>query len=117
MFTSWGSTGPNGSRRQQVRTEPIDNIFWTDHAACGVGSNVDPGDFFYQGRFRPGSRNLANHVARLRAVCASCPVVRFCDQFAEQTDTKDGFWAGLTQEERSIRRRRKSPETIRLVQS
>jgi hypothetical protein len=77
---------------------------WRSDALCfSPRSAVTLSDFFYEGRLR-GANKLA-HERRLRAVCAVCPVREQCDDLAESTEVEDGYYAGVTIEERIARRR------------
>lgn len=76
---------------------------WPEQAACKRATTITVADFFYEGRFRNGSQAMRDHIARLRAMCNACPVQATCDRFADEHDL-EGFWAGLTAEERRERR-------------
>jgi WhiB family redox-sensing transcriptional regulator len=67
---------------------------WQEHAACR-GMN---GELFF-----PVSEKPDNPIVqRARAVCAGCPVVLRCAEWALNTNLSDGIFGGLT----SIERRR-----------
>jgi hypothetical protein len=59
---------------------------WRDHAAC---RDLD-GDLF----FPVGSGNWVHQVAEAQAVCARCPVITQCRQWAVTTQQTHGVWGG-----------------------
>jgi hypothetical protein len=61
-------------------------------------------DFFFESRWLPHSDEYRDHVARLRAICGKCSVILQCRAFADDTDTRVGFWGGETAAERHERR-------------
>lgn len=91
----------------QERSIDPDINDWEQYGSCRSLSTVTLDDFFFEGRFKKDSDNEHAHVNRLKAVCAACPVKQECDEFATRTK-QEGFWAGLTEEDR---RRRK--QTLR----
>lgn len=74
------------------------NLSWRQRAGC---RGVDP-DIFY-----PVSDEEA---AAAKAVCAQCPVLQPCLEYALGNRERDGVWGGATERERRrmIRQRRKS---------
>ena len=85
-----------------VRTMPgiASSGSWRDQARC---AGVDPQVF------HPSEEDeRAADVAK--AICALCPVVDSCLEFAVSEREKDGVWGGLTARERRrlIRQRRRS---------
>lgn len=73
---------------------------WRDQARCrGVDPKV----------FHPAEEDEAAADAA-KAICALCPVVDSCLEFAVSAREKDGVWGGLTARERRrlIRQRRQS---------
>ncbi len=54
-------------------------------------------------------------VAAAKAVCAACPVVAECLEYAISVREKDGIWGGATERERRsiIRRRRRAAARAR----
>ncbi len=73
---------------------------WRDQARC---RGVDPQIF------HPSEEDeVAADAAK--AICARCPVVDSCLEFAISAREKDGVWGGLTARERRrlIRQRRRS---------
>ncbi len=71
---------------------------WRDKAAC---RDEDPELFFPIGN---GPAAQAQ-IARAKAVCARCPVVRECLAWALETGQDAGVWGGHTEEERRQLRR------------
>ncbi|WP_433893388.1 WhiB family transcriptional regulator [Streptomyces sp. CA-111067] len=73
---------------------------WRDRAAC---LDVDPELFFPVGN---GGSALMQ-AQRAKAVCAGCPVIESCREWAMRTGQDAGVWGGLSEEERrSLKRRR-----------
>lgn len=73
---------------------------WRDQARCrGIDPQV----------FHPSEEDEAAADAA-KAICALCPVVDSCLEFAITAREKDGVWGGLTARERRrlIRQRRRS---------
>jgi WhiB family redox-sensing transcriptional regulator len=67
---------------------------WKQKAACkGIGVDI----FF--------NRRLEASKRQQEALCASCPVINECREFALKMETAEnvriGIWGGLTPEERS----------------
>ncbi len=74
---------------------------WLDGARC---IEEDPELFFPVGTTGPA----VEQVERAIAVCAECPVIRECLEWALDTAQDAGVWGGLDEEERrNIRRRRR----------
>lgn len=71
---------------------------WYDDALC---AQVDPAIFFPAngGTTRPG-----------RSVCAACPVLDQCLEYALATDELWGIWGGTTESERLRLRRARNRE-------
>ncbi len=78
------------------RTTPIT---WRDGAACLESPGVD---------FFPFPEDV-EAIARVKGICAPCPVAPDCLAYAMETRQADGVWGGLTPRER-INLRRKSTE-------
>ena len=89
---------------------------WQTDARCLSSERVQPNDFFFEGdgRFKRGSRAFNEHVKLLRSICNSCPVRRQCDAYADQTGG-EGFWAGLTEDERKQRRKMRTQTGVQIV--
>ena len=62
---------------------------WREDAAC---AQVDPEMFFPEPDWKP--------TIAARTVCAGCPVIAQCLEFALVNDIKSGIWAGTTPYER-----------------
>jgi WhiB family transcriptional regulator, redox-sensing transcriptional regulator len=71
---------------------------WLDLAAC---RDVDPEIFF------PISTTGAavGHVHEAQAICARCPVIAECLDWAQRMGLGHGVWGGTTPEERRALRR------------
>ncbi|MDQ1437468.1 MAG: WhiB family transcriptional regulator, redox-sensing transcriptional regulator [Acidimicrobiaceae bacterium] len=74
------------------------NLSWRQRAGC---RGVDP-DVFY-----PTSDEEA---AAAKSICAQCPVLQPCLEYALANRERDGVWGGATERERRrmVRQRRKS---------
>lgn len=72
---------------------------WQEAAAC---RDEDTELFFPPGN-GPG---FARQIAAAKRICARCPVSEQCADQALNTPEKYGIWAGLTEEDRVIERRR-----------
>lgn len=70
---------------------------WTERALC-LGE--DPETFFPVAESGPG----LEQVARAKAICRSCPVVRECLSYALRAGESAGVWGGATVEERRLLR-------------
>nr|WP_079767805.1 WhiB family transcriptional regulator [Mycobacteroides abscessus] len=68
---------------------------WRAEALCRA---VDPELFFHP----EGERGVARRVRQQRArrVCAACPVMETCRQFAINSRQLHGIWGGLSETER-----------------
>lgn len=62
---------------------------WMDRIAC---RDVDPETFFLPETTR--GVNAVHAVQEARAVCLACPVAAQCVQWARDTDSRHGVWAG-----------------------
>jgi WhiB family redox-sensing transcriptional regulator len=71
---------------------------WRDEAAC---RDEDPDLFFPIGSGPAAQAQIAD----AKAICARCPVVRECLEWALETGQDAGVWGGLTEEERRQLRR------------
>lgn len=70
-----------------------DGAPWQNYAAC---ASVDPELFFPKhGDTFPAKR-----------ICAGCPVLLDCLEYATVHNEPSGIWGGLTPEERAVRARR-----------
>ncbi|MFD4560558.1 WhiB family transcriptional regulator [Streptomyces sp. NPDC058469] len=70
---------------------------WQSGAAC---SGSDSSLFYGPQGESAGTRRWRERQAR--ALCASCPVVMACAEFALAAGERHGIWGGLTETERSI---------------
>jgi WhiB family redox-sensing transcriptional regulator len=69
---------------------------WMGQAACATyGFDPERGDPFYPDDWRD-----AELVSQAKAVCAGCPVVLACRDFAVAEHVADGIWGALTPGER-----------------
>ncbi len=66
----------------------VDERPWAAYAAC---RSADPDLFF------PGSDAEARHALR---ICATCPVVEDCLDYALMARERYGIWGGTTERER-----------------
>lgn len=72
---------------------------WRDDAAC---RDHDPETWFPIGETGTGTKL---QIKEAIAVCAGCPVIEACEQFAADTNQVEGIWAGRTESERRARKR------------
>lgn len=72
---------------------------WRASAAC---LSADPDLFFPVG----SAGTALDQVRDAKRVCAGCPVLADCLEWALAAGGLEGVWGGLTAEERSARRRR-----------
>lgn len=74
---------------------------WRDRAACRT---EDPELFFPVGTTGPA----LEQIEQATAVCARCPVLKECLDFAMETGQDAGIWGGLTEDERRALKRRRA---------
>jgi len=74
-------------------------IEWRDLASC---KEADPELFFPAGESGPA----IDQIRKAKEICASCPVIEECLDYAIETGQVAGIWGGLTEEERRPVRRR-----------
>ena len=86
---------------------------WRDEAECGrldaYGNQVyEPNLWWPLGR----TAVYTAQIIEAKTICGMCPVRIECDDFAETPGAviREGIWAGLTEDERDKRRRRKARE-------
>ncbi|MCW2527289.1 MAG: WhiB family transcriptional regulator [Pseudonocardiales bacterium] len=72
-----------------------ENWDWQIQAAC---RGLDPTLFFQKTNARGRTKRMTE--ARARAVCAKCPVVAECLNWALTVNEPYGMWGGLSPEER-----------------
>lgn len=68
-----------------IRPQP-----WMKSAMC---AQTDPDAFF------PEASNSVS-ITRAKAICASCPVIGQCLDYALRNNEKEGVWGGTTEKER-----------------
>ena len=69
-------------------------LTWTNEAACGGQTRL----FFAPAGERPEAR--AVREAQARGVCAACPALAECREWARE-NREYGFWGGESEEERA----------------
>ncbi len=79
---------------------------WWSLAAC---RSADPDLFFPISQSGPA----AVQIQRAKAVCAGCLVQDDCLRYALAADPVQGVWGGLSEEERTLRRRREQKARAR----
>lgn len=79
----------------------------TNWRAAGACLHADPDLFF---PISSAGRALSQ-IAQAKAICARCPVIRECLEFAHANAPIHGIWGGTTPEERQQVRRDDSPAT------
>lgn len=78
------------------------NSSWHSEARCRQ-PGVDPEIFFPVGETGPALRL----IREAKTLCAQCPVIAQCRDYALRAGEPDGIWGGLTTtERRRVRRRR-----------
>lgn len=71
---------------------------WRNRAACSGYPNT---------LFFPASDGADEmSVAKAKSVCAVCPVIEDCLQYALETNQRSGIWGGTTEKERKSLRRK-----------
>lgn len=71
---------------------------WRARAACSGYPNT---------LFFPASDNADGpSVEKAKAICAVCPVIEDCLEYALETNQRAGIWAGTTEKERKSLRRK-----------
>ena len=90
-----------GVRRPNCVPAPIKEITmdWRDKSAC---LTVDPELFFPVGNTGPA----LDQIDKAKQVCAQCPVVENCLQYAIESNQDSGVWGGLSEDERRALKRR-----------
>lgn len=83
-----------------MRADPVISTEWPELAACR-DPDVDPEIFFPLAEAGPGARE----IAAARTVCARCPVVMQCLDWALRAGEPAGIWGGTTPDERRRLRR------------
>lgn len=82
---------------------------WRERAAC----LAHPALLFFgfDEAENPGEKRAREDAAK--AVCASCPVMRDCLEYALETREPYGIWGGLTESERKAEIRKRARRAIR----
>lgn len=86
--------------------KPIaENYDWQYKGAC---NGEDP-ELFYLPYNARGEEKL-QQIKDAKAVCARCPVIEQCLNFAIETEEPFGIWGGMSEDERNtlIRRKRRA---------
>lgn len=76
---------------------------WRDDGNCRT---ADPNVFFPEGR----GGKVVEQTRRAKKVCARCPVVSECLEWALDTGQPSGVWGGLSEGERNALREAQKPE-------
>jgi WhiB family redox-sensing transcriptional regulator len=88
-------------------TAPVGGTAWMSRGAC---RGEDPDIFFPVGNAGPA----LTQTAEAKAVCARCPVMDACLDWALSRPERSGVWGGMSGEERdAIRRYGGSDEAVR----
>lgn len=75
---------------------PVADLWeWQYRGAC---RDLDTEQFFHPEGERGGTRKRRDEAAK--AICAQCPVIYQCREYALASQEPYGVWGGLTQEER-----------------
>ena len=89
---------------------PVADLWeWQYQGAC---RNLDTEQFFHPEGERGGTRRRRDDAAK--AICAQCPVIAECREYALAAQEPYGVWGGLTQEERRELIRESREEARRL---
>lgn len=75
-------------------------LSWRNRSAC---LDEDPELFFPVGSTGPA----LEQTERAKAVCAACPVVAECLEWALDSNQDAGVWGGLSEDERRTLRRQR----------
>lgn len=80
----------------QIATDLVTD--WRAHAACSGYPNT---------LFFPSSEGADDAtIEKAKAICAVCPVVEDCLQYALETNQRSGIWGGTSEKERKSLRRK-----------
>jgi len=74
-------------------------MYWRDKSAC---LTVDPELYFPDCNTGPA----LDQIDKAKQVCAQCPVVENCLQYAIESNQDSGVWGGLSEDERRALKRR-----------
>lgn len=99
-----------GSRlrsRPQPRPQEMAALEWQRHGAC---RRVDQSVFFAPDTPGEPRAERRRRLIAAKHVCAQCPVLELCREYALENQEEFGVWGGLSEAERSVliaaRRRR-----------
>lgn len=81
--------------RFQLTAEPVAD--WRINAAC---SGLPHALFF------PVGDVTEEAIGHAKEICATCPVVEECLEFALETNQRSGIWGGTSEEDRKTLRRK-----------
>ncbi|MDO5671528.1 MAG: WhiB family transcriptional regulator [Actinomycetaceae bacterium] len=70
-----------------------------DWQSQGLCRGTDTDQFFHPDGERGGTRR--RRAAAAKAICAECPVISQCREYALKTREPYGIWGGLSEEERA----------------
>lgn len=93
--TLYGTSAPNLSR-DAVPQDVLGPQEWWERAACRDRNSEL---FFHADRERGPARAL--RAAKAKAVCAACPVMLLCREYALAQPEPYGIWGGLDEHERA----------------
>jgi WhiB family redox-sensing transcriptional regulator len=82
-----------------MQRDPVISNEWPELAACRE-PDIDPEIFFPLSETGLGARQ----IAAARVVCARCPVVMHCLDWALRAGEPAGIWGGTTPDERRLLR-------------
>lgn len=88
--------GPIGPVGLNLAQDLDAEISWDQQARCRTR---DPALFFGPNRFEPKRERLARE-AEAKAVCATCPCLQACREYAVSTGELYGVWGGLGETDR-----------------
>jgi len=80
----------------QIATELVAD--WRNRAACSGYPNT----LFFPSSDETDERS----VKKAKGICAVCPVMEDCLQYALETNQRSGIWGGTTEKERKSLRRK-----------
>jgi WhiB family transcriptional regulator, redox-sensing transcriptional regulator len=91
-----GATFPLGLLREGLAGQFDPDLGWDQEARCRTH---DPTLFFGPNRFEPKRERLARE-AEAKAVCAGCPCLRACRDYALSAGELYGVWGGMGESDR-----------------
>jgi WhiB family redox-sensing transcriptional regulator len=94
--TTWKERPASGRPNEMTHTTHEDTPAWQFHAAC---RGEDSGLFFAPSYFEQRAEKEARE-AKAKAICAHCPVLIDCLEFAVRIRENHGVWGGLNESER-----------------